>query len=135
MLAASREHRARHRHVMRDLGDRLDRDTGGDPAHHRQLHRIDRDTLRAAGAVRGSGGAALDHPGGVHGGVAAQAFGQFHDLDRAGAVRQTADEAAFLERRDQPVDAGLGAQVQRLLHLVEGRRHAVALHPFMNEFK
>jgi hypothetical protein len=48
-------------------------------------------------------------------------------------VRQTADEAALLQRRDQPVDARLGRQVQRLLHLVEGGRHAGLLDPFMDE--
>ena len=42
-------------------------------------------------------------------------------------------KAALLERRDQPVDAGLGAQVQRLLHLVEGRGDAILLESFVDE--
>jgi hypothetical protein len=37
------------------------------------------------------------------------------------------------ERRDQPMDARLRAQVQRLLHLVERRRHARLLEPFVDE--
>ena len=52
---------------------------------------------------------------------------QPHHLDGAGAIGQAADEAALLERLDQPVDAGLGAQVERILHLVEGRRDAASL--------
>ena len=55
------------------------------------------------------------------------------DLEGAGAMRQAADEAALVERRDQPVDAGLGLQVERLLHLVEGRRHACFLHALVDE--
>jgi hypothetical protein len=39
------------------------------------------------------------------------------------------------KRGDQPVDPGLGAQVQRLLHLVEGRRYAIALHTLVDEFQ
>jgi hypothetical protein len=48
-------------------------------------------------------------------------------------VRQTADEAAFLQRRDQPVDAGFGAQIERILHLIERRRNAILLHALMDE--
>ncbi len=47
-------------------------------------------------------------------------LGQAQDFERPGAVRQAADEAALLERQDQPMDARLRAQVERLLHLVEG---------------
>jgi hypothetical protein len=46
-------------------------------------------------------------------------FGKLDHLDGARPVRQAADEAALFERRDQPVNAGLGAQVERILHLVE----------------
>ena len=53
-------------------------------------------------------------------------FGQLDDLDGARAVRQAADEAALHQRRDQPVDAGLRLQIERVLHLVEGGRHAVS---------
>ncbi len=46
---------------------------------------------------------------------------------------QAADEAALLQRRDQPVNAGFGAQIERVLHLVEGRRNAGFLEPLMDE--
>ena len=51
-------------------------------------------------------------------------FGQLDHLDRARPVGQPADEAALFQRGDQPVNAGLGAQIERVLHLVEGRRNA-----------
>ena len=46
---------------------------------------------------------------------------------------QAAHEAALLERGDQPVDAGLRLEVERLLHLVEGGGHARLLQPLMDE--
>jgi hypothetical protein len=76
---------------------------------------------------------ALDHAGREAG--LFHRLGHLHDLDRARPMRQPPDEAALLQRRDQPVDPGLGAQVQRLLHLVEGRRHAIALHTLVDEFQ
>ena len=48
-------------------------------------------------------------------------------------MRKTAQETAFLKRRDQPVDTGLGREIQGLLHLVEGRRDAAFLDPLMDE--
>ena len=60
-------------------------------------------------------------------------FGQLDDLDGAGAVGQAADEAALLERRDEAVDAGFRAQVERILHLVEGGRYAGLFQPFIDE--
>ena len=60
-------------------------------------------------------------------------FGQAQHLQRTGAVRQPANEAAFLKRRDQPMNAGFGREVERLLHLVEGGRDAALLQPFMDE--
>ena len=58
---------------------------------------------------------------------------QLDDLDRARAVGQAADEAALFERGDQAVDAGLGSQVEGILHLVERGRHAGFLEPFVDE--
>ena len=63
----------------------------------------------------------------------ADRLGQLDHLDRARPVRQAADEAALLQRRDQPVDAGFGAQIERVLHLVEGGRHAGFLQPLVDE--
>ncbi len=58
---------------------------------------------------------------------------QPNHLDRAGPVGQALDEAALLQSLDQTVDSRLGAQVQRVLHLVEGRRHAGLLQPLVHE--
>jgi hypothetical protein len=54
-------------------------------------------------------------------------------FDGPGAIGQAADEAAFLQRRDQSVDAGLRPQVQSVLHFVEGGRHAGLLDALMDE--
>ena len=58
---------------------------------------------------------------------------QLDDLDGAGAIGQAADEAALLQRGDEAVDAGLRAQVERVLHLVEGGRYAGLFQPFIDE--
>ena len=47
-------------------------------------------------------------------------FRQADDLHRPRPVRQPAQEAALFKSGDQPVDAGFGFEVERLLHLVEG---------------
>ena len=60
-------------------------------------------------------------------------FGQAQHFERAGAIGQAADEAALLERQNQPVNPGLRAQIERVLHLVERGRHARLLQPLMNE--
>ena len=60
-------------------------------------------------------------------------FRQLDHLDGAGTVRQAADEAALLQRRDEPVDAGFGTQIESVLHLVEGGRHAGLLQTLVNE--
>ena len=46
-----------------------------------------------------------------------------------------AQEPTLLQRRDQPVDAGLGPEVQRLLHLVEARRIARGLEMTVDEYQ
>ena len=58
---------------------------------------------------------------------------QLDHLDGARPVGQAADEAALLQRRDQAVDAGLRAQIERVLHLVEGGRNPALLQPLMDE--
>ena len=64
-----------------------------------------------------------------------QSLGQFNDLDRSGPVGEAADKAPLFQRRDQPVNARLGAQIKRVLHFIERRRNAVALHTFVNELQ
>ena len=65
--------------------------------------------------------------------VSAMLSGSLMNFQRAGALFHAAQEAAFLQRRDQAVDAGLGLEVQRVLHLVEGGRNAAFAHPLMDE--
>jgi len=48
-------------------------------------------------------------------------------------ARQAAYEAALRQRRDQPVDARLGLQVERVLHFIEGRRYASFLQALVDE--
>ena len=59
-------------------------------------------------------------------------FRQAQNLERPRAVGQAADEAAFLERHDQAVDAGFRPQVERVLHFVEGGRNAGLFQALMN---
>ena len=60
-------------------------------------------------------------------------LGQLDDLDGAGAIGQAADEAALFQCGDEAVDTGLRAQVERVLHFVEGGRHAGLFQPFVDE--
>ena len=109
--------------------DRLDRRAGGDAAHHRHRDRAAARRPREAGAHAAE--VALDDARREAARAAAPMpwpteFGQPDHLDGARPVGQAADEAALLQRRDQPVDAGFRAQVERILHLVEGGRHAAS---------
>ncbi len=60
-------------------------------------------------------------------------FRQANNFDGAGAIGQPLDETTLLQRLDQAVDAGLGAEIQCILHLVEGRRNAGLLEPPVHE--
>ena len=60
-------------------------------------------------------------------------FRQPHDFERTSPLFHAPEEAALLERRDQPVDARFGAQIERVLHLVKGRRNARFAHTLMDE--
>src|SRR5690606_23935170 len=60
-------------------------------------------------------------------------IGQAQDFNGARPVGQAADEATFLERLDQTMNAGLRPEIERILHLVEGGRHARLLQTFMDE--
>ena len=59
--------------------------------------------------------------------------GQAGDFQGAGALFHAAQEAALFQGGDQPVNAGFGLEVQRVLHLVEGGRHAGFADPLMDE--
>ncbi len=60
-------------------------------------------------------------------------FRQSNDFERSGALLEPADEPAFLQRRDQAVNARFGAQIQRVLHFVERGGHAGFPHPLVDE--
>ncbi len=133
VMIARAEHFRRHVDGVAAGLQRLDRRACRDPAHHR-------DGDRTAAFILGGGAdlaeVALDDVGGEAAPAVAEASGllrQLDDLDGAGAVRQAADEAALLQRRDQAVDARFRAQIQRVLHLVEGGWHACFLEPFIDE--
>ena len=62
-------------------------------------------------------------------------FRQLDHFDGARAIRQTPDEAAFFQRRDQAMNAGFGAQIERILHLVERGRNACFFEALMDKTK
>ena len=133
-MIPGREQVGRHVDGVAAVLDRLDRRAGGDAAH-------DRNGDRAAALVLGIGAhppeVALDDVGGEPAAAAGHPVGdrirQPDHLDRARPVGQAPDEAALLERGDQPVNAGLRAQIERVLHLVEGGGNAALLEPLVNE--
>ncbi len=94
---------------------RLDREAGGDPAVQRDVENI-----LVGGLWHRRGNLGL---GGGRGGrrLARHRLGHAEHLQRAGAIGQAADEVALLERADQAVDARLGLEIERLLHLLERR--------------
>ena len=87
--------------MVRHVADRLNRHTGGNAAHHRQFSRVN--------AFNGQGGAGRVNPVALNDarGKARffHRFGQFHNFQCPGTMGQAADEAAFFQCRDQPVDA------------------------------
>ncbi|MNI49218.1 hypothetical protein D3C73_1038180 [compost metagenome] len=134
-MLAGAEHGFRHGQAIALVLDGGDGGAGGDLAQEGQVAHVvggvgdDGTRIQAAALddVGLEGGAALGRGGGR------RLFRQLHDFQRAGAVGQAADEAALLQRGDQAVDPRLGRQVQRLLHLVEGGRHARLADALMNE--
>src|SRR5262249_2115058 len=106
--------------------DRLDRRTGGDAAHDRHRDRTPAFVLRC-GAPPAK--VALDHARSesaraTRADAVRNRLRQLDHLDGAGTIGQAANEAALLQRRDEPMDPGFRAQIERVLHLVEGRRHS-----------
>src|SRR5262249_39864327 len=109
--------------------------TGGDAAHHRHRDRAPAFVLRCG-----------PHPAEItldyarrEPACAACAdtvrdrLRQLDHLDGAGTIRQAADEAAFLQRRDEAMDPGFRTQIERVLHLVEGGRDAALFEALVNE--
>ena len=120
----------------------LDRRAGGDAAHDRHGNRPAATVVvlgachlrpHAAKVALDDAGVKAPRPPAAAADAMGDRVGQLDDLDGARPVGQAADEAALLQRRDQPVDAGFRPQVERVLHLVEGRRNPGLGQPFMNE--
>ena len=105
----------------------------GVPAAIRPMTGSSTDAASTPMAAGGPLGAAAVDDRGLEAGARLERLGQPRDLDGARAVRQPADEAALLERGDQAMDAGLRPQVERVLHLVEGRRHPILLQSLVDE--
>ncbi|MNE02505.1 hypothetical protein D3C80_949830 [compost metagenome] len=130
-MFARAQHGFRHRIAGGFVLDGVDGGAGCDLAHQGQFAAV-------VGRFNRLGTTAALDDAGLEAGMAARCaccglFRQLGHFQRAGAVGQAADEAALLQRRDQAVDARLGRQIQRLLHLVEGGRDARFLNPFVNE--
>lgn len=127
------DHALRHGDVVRNLGNRGDRHTCGDAAHHGQFKR--RGDCRGKSLFRhdsrGSGS------GGCHrtGGFACQGFGHFDNFNRAGAVGKAADKSALFQGGDQPMDARFRPQIKRILHFIEGGGDAVTRQTGIDEFQ
>ena len=113
--------------------DRLDRGAGGDAPHDRNRDRTAAFLLRTG-----------PHPAEIsfddtrrETTLAAEAlrdrFGQLDHFDGARPVWKPPDEAALLKRHDQAMNAGFRAQIQSILHLVEGGRHSRLLQAVMDE--
>ncbi len=119
--------------MMRDMGNRLNRHTCGDAAHHRDVEGVDRfDIIGGGGAFRGGLWLRPGDDLGLEAGPFHR-FGQLQNLQSAGAVGEAADEATLFQCRYQAVDAGFGFQVQRVFHFVERGGDAVHLHPLADE--
>src|SRR5216684_8540022 len=117
---------------------RLNRCAGGDAAHDRHGHRTVAIVLGTdAGAAADPAERALDDAGRKTAAAVAattgRKLGQLDDLDGAGAIGKAANEAALFKGCDEAMDPGLRAQIQRILHLVEGGRNAGFLQAFADE--
>ena len=135
MLAAAEKFR-RHGEGVESRLDRRDRGTGGDAAHERH-----HDRALIPGVARGrmgpdaaeiAGDDARREPLHPRRGDCRRLRESQH-LDRASAIGEPANEAALLERHDETMNSGLRPQIERVLHFVEGRRHARLLEALMDE--
>ena len=101
---------------------RLDRRAGGDLA-------VERDFDRVVG--RGSD----DRPRRKNRSPGSADLGHLDHFERARAVGQAADELAFLQGRNEPMNPRLGLQVERLAHLVETGADAGLLEALVDELE
>src|SRR6266851_2452017 len=124
VMFSGAEHIWRHADGMAAGLQRLDRRAGGDAAHHRHRDGTAAIVLGADAGASYPAERAFDDAGREAAAAIATAaggnLGKFDHLDGAGAVGQAANEAALFQRGDEAVDTRLRAQIQRILHLVEG---------------
>jgi len=109
--------------------ERLDRDAGGNLAVQGHFDNV----VRGDGLQRRCGLAQRHHIVTVAPRFGLGRIGQLQHFERARTIGQAAQEAAFLERADQPVDARFRLEAQRLLHFLERRRDAAGVEPFLDE--
>src|SRR3984957_7421301 len=135
VFAAAQEFR-RHGQGLKPRLDGRDRGAGGDPAHHwhhdrRVVVDITRRPKRphATEIARDDAWRELLQPWSCDG----RRFWQPQNFDRSGAIGQPTNEAALLERHDEPMNSGFRAQIQRLFHFVERRRHTLILQALMDK--
>src|SRR6516164_6685903 len=134
-MLAGREHVGRHVDNVALGLDRLNRCAGGDAAHDRHRHRASAFVLRCGphAAEIPLDYARREPACSARADAVRDRLRQLDYFDGAGTIGETADEAAFLQRRDQAVDPGFGTQVERVLHLVEGGRHAGLFEALVDE--
>ena len=136
-MFAGAEHVRRHADGVAAGLQRLDRRTCRDSAHHGDRDRAVAVILGGRRADRALAKRAFDdarrEAATAVAASGASELGQLDDFDGAGAVGQAADEATLFQRGDEAVDTRLRAQVERVLHFIEGRRHAGLLQPFIDE--
>ena len=125
MLAAA-DHRGGNVDIVGMVAQGLDRRARRDLAQHRKADIV--------ALQRRRGGRSFEiGPHDVAPDTAAHIVGQSDDFQRPGAVRQAADEAALLQPGYQAVYARFGFQVKGILHLIERRRYACLIKPFVDE--
>src|ERR1700733_4471248 len=136
-MLARAQHVRRHADGVAAGLECFDRRTGRDASHDRHGHGTVAVILTGDGtAAPNLAKRAFDDARREAAPAVAGSAGEFRKLDHfdsAGAIGEATNEAAFFKGGDQAVDAGLRAQVERVLHLVEGGRHARLLQPFADE--
>jgi hypothetical protein len=136
-MFAGAEHVRRHADGVAAGLQRLDRRARRDSAHHGDRDRAVAIVLGGRRTDRTFAKRAFDDARRETAtAIAASGAGelrQLDDFDGAGAVGQATDEAALFQRGDEAVDTRLRAQVERVLHFIEGWRHASLLQPFIDE--
>src|SRR6266481_7592504 len=135
-MLAGAKHVGRHADGVAAGLQGFDRRTRGDAAHHGHRDRTFA-IFSARATAPNLAEIAFDDAGreaaAAIGAAAGGKLGQLDHLDGAGTIGQAANEAAFLQSCDEAVDARLRAEVERILHLVEGGRYAGLFQPFIDE--